>query len=178
MKKTCECLNYREFGLEGDLGWVPHKWYLLGQSFLTRLKFAWRKLGMVALSNWKKNVSVCRWHELANVLYLFNIPKSKCSKMCEQEENAEKWVYCRQDTQDEYQRTINSFSLSDHNENARLFAGNILQVYHLFCKKKDFFLLFLKRQHNAWILYKMWLRRRGYWRCYCMWYFLFPLVNS
>ncbi len=34
------CFNYREFDLEGDLVGVPHTWYSLGQSFVTRLKLA------------------------------------------------------------------------------------------------------------------------------------------
>ncbi len=34
------CLNYREFDLEGDLGGLPHIWYLLAQCFITLLKLA------------------------------------------------------------------------------------------------------------------------------------------
>ncbi len=36
--KKNACLNYREFDLEDDLAGVPHTWYLLVQSIITRLK--------------------------------------------------------------------------------------------------------------------------------------------
>ncbi len=64
------CLNYREFDLEGDLVGVPHTWYLFGQSFIMPLKLVWREQDIVDMNEWKKNVSVCSGHELANALYI------------------------------------------------------------------------------------------------------------
>ncbi len=48
------CLNYREFGPEGDLVGVPNTWYLSAQSFIRRLKLVWREYAIVAMNEWKK----------------------------------------------------------------------------------------------------------------------------
>ncbi len=49
-----ECLNYREFDLEGDLVGVPHTWYLSAQPFITLIKLVWRQYNIVAMNEWKK----------------------------------------------------------------------------------------------------------------------------
>ncbi len=64
------CLNYREFDLERDLVEVPHTWYLCAQSFITLFKLVWEEYDIVAMNEWKRNVSVCSGHELANALYM------------------------------------------------------------------------------------------------------------
>ncbi len=56
-KNTCifvPCLNYREFDFKGDLGAVPHTWYLSAQSFITLLKLVWGEYDIVAMNEWKK----------------------------------------------------------------------------------------------------------------------------
>ncbi len=63
------CLNYREFDLEGDPVGVPHTWYLSAQSFIRLLKLVWRESDLWLWMSRKRNVSVCRGHELANTLY-------------------------------------------------------------------------------------------------------------
>ncbi len=75
------CFNYREVDLEGGLFGVPHTWYISGQSFITRLKLdkeKWecekvetylKRVKNCGFEQLKKNVSVCRGHELANAPY-------------------------------------------------------------------------------------------------------------
>ncbi len=67
------CLNYREFDLEGDLVGVPHTWYLSAQYFIRLLKLVWREYDIVAMNEWKRNMSVCRGHELANALFSIDV---------------------------------------------------------------------------------------------------------